>query len=283
MGYDYHRPTSLEEALALASEIPGARFIAGGTDLLVQESNGRLAAPALISLRRLPELGGIDVSDRIRIGAAVPLADVVAHPEIVSTYPALAASIRVLGSAQIRNVATLGGNLCNASPAADTAPALLVYGATVEIRGLDTTRELPLEDFFVGPGETALRPGEVLTAVWLEPPPEGTRSVFLRKGRVTMDLAIVSVAASARRHGTSYTGVRLAAGAVAPTPVRLSRSEGVAEGTDLNPEVRAEAAGTAREEISPISDLRSSASYRTHLTGVFVERALATLTEENPR
>ena len=283
MGYDYHRPTSLEEALALASEIPGARFIAGGTDLLVQESNGRLAAPTLISLRRLPELGGISVADRIRIGAAAPLADVAAHPEIVSTYPALVESIRVLGSPQIRNVATLGGNLCNASPAADTAPALLIYGATVEIRGLETTRELPLEEFFVGPGETALRPGEVLTAVWLDPPPEGTRSVFLRKGRVAMDLAIVSVAASARRDDTSYTGVRLAAGAVAPTPVRLRRSEGVAEGTDLDAEVRAEAARIAREEISPISDLRSSASYRTHLTGVFVERALAAVAEENPR
>ncbi len=283
MGYDYHRPTSLEEALALASEIPGARFIAGGTDLLVQESNGRLAAPTLISLRRLPELGGISVADRIRIGAAAPLADVAAHPEIVSTYPALVESIRVLGSPQIRNVATLGGNLCNASPAADTAPALLVYDAVVEIRGLDSTRELPLEEFFVGPGETALRPGEVLTAVWLDPPPEGTRSVFLRKGRVAMDLAIVSVAASARRDDTSYTGVRLAAGAVAPTPVRLRRSEGVAEGTDLDAEVRAEAARIAREEISPISDLRSSASYRTHLTGVFVERALAAVAEENPR
>ncbi|MFQ5523780.1 MAG: FAD binding domain-containing protein [Acidimicrobiia bacterium] len=283
MSYDYHRPATLEEALRLATEIPGSRFIAGGTDLLVPESNGRLAPPALISLRRLPELGDISVSDRVRIGATVPLTDILAHPEISTRYPALAASIRVLGSPQIRNVATLGGNLCNASPAADTAPALLAYAATVEIRGLEATRELPLEDFFLGPGETALQPGEILTAVWLAPPAEGARSVFLRQGRVTMDLAIASVAAFARFDGASFTGVRLAAGAVAPTPVRLRRTEAVVEGTSLDSGIRAEAAKIAREEISPISDLRSSASYRTHLTGVFVERALIALTEETPR
>jgi carbon-monoxide dehydrogenase medium subunit len=280
MTYAYHRPTSLAEALSLAAEIPEARFIAGGTDLLVQQSNGRVPPPSLISLRRVAELGDIEVSDRIRIGARVPLADVVAHPVIAEQYPALAEAIRVLGSPQIRNVATLGGNLANASPAADTAPPLLVYGATVEIHGGEGKREMPLEDFFLGPGQTALEAGEILTAIWLDSPQGETRSVFLRKGRVTMDLAIASVAGLAHFNGAVCSLVRLAAGAVAPTPIRLRATEVAVEGTALDTEDRSRAAEAAREEIAPISDLRATKEYRTHLTGVLVERVLAEIVGE---
>lgn len=280
MSYGYHRPSTLDEAFRLAAEIPGATYVAGGTDLLVQMRNGRPEPPALISLRRVTELGGIESSSRVRIGAAVPLSDVQVHPVVAERFPALVESIASLGSRQIRNVATVGGNLCNASPAADTAPPLLVYGASVELRDTHGSREMTLEEFLLGPGQTALRPGEILTAVLLGPPAEGTRSVFLRKGRVKMDLPIASVAALVERDGATCTRVRIAAGAVAPVPLRLKRSEAEVEGAHLTAEIRARAREAARGEISPITDLRSTEDYRRHLTGVFVERVLERLADE---
>ncbi len=280
MGYGYHRPSSLDEAFGLAADIPQSRYVAGGTDLLVQMRKGVPEPPALISLRGLGELSGIEASSRVRIGAGVPLSDVQVHPAVADWFPALAESIASLGSRQIRNMATMGGNLCNASPAADTAPPLLIYGASVELRDARGTREMPVEDFFQGPGQTALRPGEILTAILLDPPAGGTRSVFLRKGRVAMDLPIASVAALVEWDGGTCTRIRLAAGAVAPTPLRLERSEAVVEGTNLDVEIRERARETARTEISPITDLRSTEGYRRHLTGVLVERALVHLADE---
>jgi len=283
MGYGYHRPSTLDEAFLLAGEIPDSRFVAGGTDLLVQLRKGEPEPPALISLRGLRELSGVETSKRVRIGATVPLSDVEANPAVADMFPALAESIARLGSRQIRNVATVGGNLCNASPAADTAPPLLIYGASVELRDAGGTREVTLEDFLQGPGRTALRPGEILTAILLDPPADGTRSVFLRKGRVAMDLPISSVAALAERDEATWRRVRLAAGAVAPVPLRLRRSEAIVEGTNLDAEIRERARETARGEISPITDLRSTEDYRRHLTGVLVERALEHLTGQTTR
>jgi len=210
----------------------------------------------------------------------VPLSDVEVNPAVADMFPALAEAITKLGSRQIRNVATVGGNLCNASPAADTAPPLLIYGASVELRDAGGTREVTVEDFLQGPGQTALRSGEILTAILLDPPADGTRSVFLRKGRVAMDLPISSVAALAERDGATWQRVRLAAGAVAPVPLRLRHSEAIVEGTNLDAGIRARARETARSEISPITDLRSTEDYRRHLTGVLVERALEYLAGE---
>lgn len=280
MGYGYHRPSTLAEAFLLAAEIPDSRYVAGGTDLLVQLRKGEPEPPALISLRGLSELSGVETSRRVRIGATVPLSDVQVNPAVANKFPALAESIASLGSRQIRNVATIGGNLCNASPAADTAPPLLIYGASVELRDAQGTREVTVEDFLQGPGQTALRPGEILTAILLDPPADGAHSVFLRKGRVAMDLPISSVAALAERDGATWQRVRLAAGAVAPVPLRLKRSEAIVEGTNLDVEIRAHARETARSEISPITDLRSTEDYRRHLTGVLVGRALEALVGE---
>jgi carbon-monoxide dehydrogenase medium subunit len=280
MSYGYHRPSTLDEAFRLGNEIPGARYVAGGTDLLVQMRNGPPGPPALISLRSLQELRGIESSSRIRIGAAVPLSDVQVHPVVIERFAALVDSIASLGSPQIRNVATMGGNLCNASPAADTAPPLLVYGASVELRDAQGTREVTLEEFLLGPGQTALRPGEILSAILVDQPGDGTRSVFLRKGRVKMDLPIASVAALGERAGPTHTRVRLAAGAVAPVPLRLNRSEMIVQQTELDAEIRTRAMETARNEISPITDLRATEDYRRHLTGVLVGRALEHLAGE---
>ena len=283
MGYGYHRPSTLDEAFRLAAEIPESRYVAGGTDLLVQMRKGRPEPPALISLRGLPELGGIEVSTRVRIGAAVPLTDVQLHPVVAEWFPALVESISSLGSRQIRNVATIGGNLCNASPAADTAPPLLIYGASVELRDAGGSREMSLEEFLQGPGQTVLRPGEILTAIWLDPPLARTHSVFLRKGRVAMDLPIASVAGLVEWDGAICTRVRLAAGAVAPVPLRLERSEAMVEGSRLDGGIRTRARQAVGSEISPITDLRSTEDYRRHLTGVLLERALEHLANEAGR
>jgi len=272
MTYSYHRPATVAEACQMAAELDDARFIAGGTDLMVQLGQRRKQVSALISVRRLAELTTIEVGETIRIGACVPLDEIETHPAIRRELPALAEAIHWLGSRQIRNVATLGGNLCNASPAADTAPPLLVYGADVEITDGEKTRTVPLRDFFLEPGRTALEAGEMLTAVTASPP-KGARSAFLRKGRVKMDLAIVNVAALA-----DDTGVRVAAGAVAPTPLRLEGIENLIEAA--GPRMWEQIRTRVSEEISPIDDLRSSSDYRRHLTGVLVERALKEVLSE---
>ncbi len=273
----YHRPRSLREALSCMDQTPNARLIAGGTDLLVKQRKERpgVAAP-LISLRSVSELRQIDIDgERLRIGSAVPLTDVAASPGLAERFPVLVDSIRVLGSRQIRNVATLGGNLCNASPAADTAPALLTLDATVELVGTDGTRELPLAEFLHGPGQTALMPGEILTAVILDPPPPGAGMAFLRKGRVKMDLAIVSLAVVLSMDGDVCVQARLAAGAVAPVPLRLDAAESILVGSQLDAATIQRAQAAAQAAIAPISDLRSSADYRRRLLGVYVKRGVS--------
>lgn len=274
--YDYHRPQGLEQAWRLKQELPQAQWIAGGTDLLVQLRSGRRPKPeALISLRSVAELTKIQIGHPVRLGAMVPVAELALHPEIKTRFAALVAAIDVFASQQIRNVATLGGNLCNASPAADTAPPLLVHEARVELTDAGTTRVLALEDFMQGPGETALGPNEILTAVLLDPPATQGRSAFLKKGRTAMDVAVVSVAAFIEMEGEVCRTARLAAGAVAPMPLRLKAAEAILEGAKLTDERLAEAARAATEAVAPIDDLRSSAEYRRHLVGVYVRRAVS--------
>ncbi|MCC7383469.1 MAG: xanthine dehydrogenase family protein subunit M [Deltaproteobacteria bacterium] len=274
--YAYYRPHTLAEALELAAREPKARFIAGGTDLLVKLKKRRMEEPrALISLRNISELASLshDAAGELVIGAGAPLSDVLLHPRVVEDYPALAASIQVLGSQQIRNVATLGGNLCNASPAADTAPALMIYGANAVLTRAAGARRIAVESMFVGPGQTVIEPGEILTEVRIPKPSARARSAFLRKGRVQMDLAIASAAVLLELEGTRCTKARVAVGAVAPVPLRLLEVEAVLSGSELSPSVLAQAKELVRARVSPIDDLRSSAVYRRELVAVLVARA----------
>ena len=268
----YHRPRSLDEAKQLLAEHPAARLIAGGTDLLVRLRAGRESAAALVSLRGVGELAQIEVSGEVRLGAGTILSDILAHRALAEVHPVLAAAARTLGSPQIRNVATVGGNLASARPCADLAPPLLVLDAVVLVDGPNGTRELPLDDFLVGPGQTCLLSGEILVGLRI-PPPAGARAVFFKKGRVAMDLALVSVAASLALDRGLARRVRLAAGSVAPRPLRLRDAEAILEGKNITPALASEAATVAAAEIQPISDLRASADYRRELTLVFVRRA----------
>lgn len=281
MDIDYHRPRSLAEAQALKQSLAGSRYVAGGTDVLVRIKNRLEHPPALISLRGLEELRGIELrGSELRIGAATPVADIAAAPTLRTHYDVLAQAARRLGSPQIRTSATVGGNLCNASPCADTATPLLVLEAEAELAGPGGSRRVPLAKWFAGPGQTVLAEHEILTALWLPPQPAGARGLFLKKGRVRMDLALVNVAVQlALADGGRCEQVRMAAGAVGPVPLELDRASRMLAGGPLSAERCAEAARLAAAEVQPIDDLRASAVYRRQLVGVYVRRALEQLAE----
>jgi CO/xanthine dehydrogenase FAD-binding subunit len=274
-GYDYHRPLTLEEAWRLRGEEPGARLVAGGTDLMVKMMKRRFAVPgALISLRSIPGLRGIAWDGRLRIGGMTTLTEVIGSPLVGERCPVLARAARTMGRVQVRNVATLGGNLCNASPAADTAPPLLVLEAAVVLEGPRGRREIPLREFLLGPGKTALAEDEVLTAVLVPPPPPGGRAAYLRKGRVRMDLAVASVAAMLVLEGRTCRRARLAAGAVGPVPMGLPEAEAELEGREVTDAVIARAAAAASLAVRPITDLSASADHRRRLVSVLLRRAV---------
>ncbi len=272
----YHRPTSLSDALRLKSAIGDATFVAGGTDLMVKLRRGVLEPTgALISLRSVAELSEIAVhGDAIRIGSAVPVVDVARHPTVRAWFPALSGALLALGSRQIRNVATVGGNLCRASPCADSAPPLLVHEARVALASAEGTREVPLSEFFRGPGVTVREDDEILTAVLLSRPAPNARAAFLRKSRVKMDLSTASLAVLLAMERGLCRVARVAAGSVAPIPMRLRDAERILEGSRLDAATLERAKVAAMEEVLPITDVRSTAPYRRHLIGVFLVRAV---------
>jgi len=275
--FDYFRPQTLEEAFKLKRRHPGAAYIAGGTDIMVRIKNREIRPPVLVSLKNIPELASIEINGGARLGALVTMRAVIQSPELTRMYPVLVAAARRLGSVQIRNAATLGGNLCNGSPCADTATALLVLEAKLKLQTPEETREVPVRDFFKGPGELVLKAGEILTEIILNPPNGGAKAIFLKNGRVKMDLAKASVAILLELHGKRCTNVRIAAGSVAPVPLRLDEVENLIRGNVLSHELLAEAQKLAAQTVSPISDIRSTEEYRRRITGVYVRQGLEIL------
>jgi len=278
--YDYHKPKTLEEAFALADQLPGAAYVAGGTDLLVGIKNNHVRPPALISLRALDELRGIEVGDLVRIGPLATIAEILEHEELGRRLPLLIQAAKRLGSAQIRNAGTVGGNLCNASPCADAACALLAFGATVRLRKDAESREVGLAELFTGPKATCMLPGEILTDVVIDPPAADARHAFFKRGRVRLDMAIASLAVIAELDGAVCRGIKLAAGSVAPTPLRLEAVEQLLAGEKLTDDRIAEARKLAEESIAPITDVRSTEEFRRNIVGVWTERALREMTRE---
>lgn len=275
--YAYHRPRSIEEAFRLQRENPGARFIAGGTDLMVRIRSRELRPQALISLRSVPGLAGVKDGDPVEVGALTTISELIESPLLGERFPVLVQAARRLGGVQIRNAATIGGNLCNCSPCADTATPLLVLGARVRLQSAEGTREIPIEEFFVGPGRTCSPPGELLTAVLLPVQRGDVRTVFCKKGRVQMDLAIASTCVLLDMDGTLCRRARIAAGSCAEVPLRLRGAEAILEGKEPTPTLAAEAAAEAARAVSPISDVRASAGYRRRIISVYVRRSIAEL------
>ncbi|HEV7215439.1 MAG TPA: FAD binding domain-containing protein, partial [Chloroflexota bacterium] len=207
--------------------------------------------------------------------ARVSMREVELDARVVASYPALAEAAGVVGSIQVRNLATLGGNLCNAAPSADTAPALIVLAATAIIAGSDSTRELPVEDLFQGPGRSALQPGEILVAVRCPAPAPHFGSAYLRHTpRAELDIAVVGAAAALRLAGDTIAEARVALGAVAPVPLRLPSVEAALRGQAATPATLAAAAAVAAGEVRPISDQRGSEQFRRTLSAVLTRRVL---------
>jgi len=282
---EYRVPASIAEALKIAGEEAArgreARFLAGGTDLMVQLADGAPAPDALVDLSGLEELRGIRLdSTGLRIGAAVTLEELAGRADLPSC---LVQGARAVGSPQIRCLGTLGGNLCNASPCGDTlAPVIALQGRLV-LASAGGRREVPAEEFFTGPKATVLRRGELLSEVLFAPPTLRGASAFRKIGkRNGQAISQVNVAVWLEiEPGTGVIrAVRIAAGSVAPTPIRLVRVEALLQGRTVDEELERAAAGAAASEIHPISDVRASAEYRRAVTAALLREALAQALDE---
>ncbi len=276
---EYFAPDSLSDAVQLLSDpAAAARPLAGGTDLVPQMKEGSTRFPVpsrLVSLHRIPGLRGIEVDGGLRVGAATTMWEI-AHSEIVQQgFATLAEGASVVGSIQTMHMATVGGNLCNAAPSADTAPPLLALDAEAVIYGPNGARRLPLHEFFKAPGQTALEQGEILTEIRIPQLPPGTGTAYRRQTpRGRMDIAVAGVAIALTVEGTRIARARVALGAVGPVPMRARAAEAALEGMEVTDATFARAAAAAAGECAPIDDQRGSAAYRRHLVQVLTGRLL---------
>ncbi len=273
--FDYHRPETLTEVFSLlAKHEDQARIMAGGTDLIVKMKMGRVNSERLISLAGVSELNGISSGSELTIGSMTCIQAVSRSAPVQNNYPALFEACEAFSTVPIMIMGTIGGNLCNASPAADTVPALLAFDASVDLVNASGCRTIPLHEFFTGPGQTALKKNELLQLVRLPEPTVGTGSAFIKVSRVVADISQVCAAVMLVRAGEQVTNCRIALGAVAPTPVRIHRAEESLIGRNGDSSAFDNAARIVAEEIKPITDVRASEDYRRQVAVVIVRDAL---------
>jgi CO/xanthine dehydrogenase FAD-binding subunit len=278
--FDYQRVYSLQDALDAASASKGiSLFMAGGTDLLVQIKEGKIRPQCVIDVKGIREMDGLATSgDGFSIGALTHIRTLETSPSVLEKVPLLAQAAAKLGSIQVRHRATVGGNLCNASPSAETAPALLALDAQAVISGKTGTRVVELTDFFLGPGATVLGDAEMLTHLKIPLTRNRHGSVYYKLStRKAMDLAFVGVAVLLELgRGDRISKARIALGAVSPTPIRVPSAEKLLEGRVLDLEAARESAELAAQSCKPISDLRASAEYRREMVRELCKRGLLT-------
>ena len=274
--FEYLRPRSLAEAISLLGKYGNkAKVLAGGTDLLIDMKLLRKRPEYLGDITGINELKGITSNEKeLRIGAITLLSEIGNSRLIQDRYAALFEATSEMATTQIRNLATIGGNLCNASPAADTAPPLIVLEAKAEIASQSGIRTVPLEEFFTGPGETVLTAGDILTAILIPAPAQHMGTSFIKISRTASDLAILNVAVALITDNNTCREVRIALGAVAPTPIRAKKAEDILTNRELTQDTIEKAASTVTEEIKPISDVRSTSDYRRDVAAVITKRAL---------
>jgi CO/xanthine dehydrogenase FAD-binding subunit len=278
--FDYFAPQSLKEALNLLNKFGDqARILAGGTDLVVRLKSGRVSPAAIIDVKKIPELQRLELTKdrKLYIGSAVPMSRILAFPPLQSHFPLLCEACSMIGSLQLRNRATIGGNLCNGAPSADSAPPLLCLGSRVHIYQPNAEIMVPMESFFRGPGQTILGVNELVLGIEVPDRPERSIGCYFRHTpRADMDIAVVGVAVSVV-FDTGYRQfdeVRIALGAVAPTPIRVPAAEDMLSRKRITTSLIAEAAHKAAEMSRPISDVRGSAEYRREIVKVLSRRAL---------
>ncbi len=274
---DVFVPAQLDDAIGFMTEHAGAAMpIAGGTDVLIDTRIGRATPEWLVDLSPLEALAGVELDgEEHRIGAMTKIRALELDDGLLERAAALVEAARVLGSVQIRTMATVGGNLCHATPSAEMPPALLVHDAIAELAGPDGVRSIPLDELFAGPGRTTLARGELLTSLRLRTPSTAAGSCYLRQTvRWSMDLAGAGVAASVEVDGDTVTQARVALGAVAPVPLLVPEAAEAVVGSELTSAGADEAGARAAAACSPITDARGTAQYRRDVVSVLVPRAL---------
>lgn len=272
----YESPETIEAAVALlAAEGQMARVFAGGTDLLVQMKEELVEPALLVDIKKIFETRQITIDpDQVRIGAAVTGAELGENEQLKEMWPGVVEAVELIGSAQVQGRATIGGNLCNASPAADSVPALIAAAAKAVIAGPEGTREVTVREFLTGPGQTSLGPGEFVTSIILPNPPERTGDAYLRFiPRTEMDIAVVGAGLSVvlNPDGTC-AAARLALGAIAPTARLVEAASEIMVGNRLDESVLEKLSGAASETCSPIDDKRGTIEFRTKVAGVLACR-----------
>jgi len=298
--FDYLRPQTLEEALSLLNQYgKKAKLIAGGTDVIVMIKQKAMMPGVLISLRGIPGLDQIQYDGTLRIGALVTHRAIETSEVIRKEFSALTDAADVLGSIQIRNVATIGGNICTAAPSADTATPLLVLGTQVKVKSLSEERTVPIEEFFIGPGETILKKGEVVTELIIPKPLPHTGSAYWKlQRRLALDLPILGVSVllaldkgtvscsdilctaspissilhTMEKDELTCKEIRIALGVAAPTPIRALKAEHLMRGKKISDELLEEVADTASVEAQPRDSIRGEAWYRRDMIRVLVKR-----------
>jgi len=276
----YESPQSIDVAVALlVAEGRNARVFAGGTDLLVQIKEELIEPTLLVDIKNISQIRAINIGpDDIRIGAAVTGAELGEHLQLKALWPGVVEAVELIGSTQVQGRATIGGNLCNASPAADSVPALVAAGAAVVIAGPQGTREVPVEEILKGPGQTSLTRGEFVTTIVLPKPRSRAGDAYLRfTPRTEMDIAVVGAgAAIVLNPDGSCSAARLALGAVAPTARQVTAASSILFGNKLDESTLEAIANAARETCSPIDDKRGTIEFRTQVAGVLACRAIKT-------
>jgi carbon-monoxide dehydrogenase medium subunit len=269
-------PTSIDEAVGLLAEANGsARVLAGGTDLLVQLRSGMTRPELIVDIKKIPELRAVTSEDGgFRVGAAVSGAELGEHAEVPKVWPGVVEGFELIGSTQIQGRASLGGNLCNASPAADSVPAMIAAGVTCTIAGPGGTRDANVEDIVTSPGQTSLKNGEFVVSFHLPSRPANSGDAYLRFiPRTEMDIAVVGVGVSLTVDGDgTCTAARVSLGAVAPTPLLVADCASALIGTKLDDAAMANLAAAASAACNPINDKRGTIEYRTKVAGVLARR-----------
>jgi len=273
----YLAAKTIDEAVQAHNQANGsARFLAGGTDLLVQIKSGIKKPNLVIDVKKIVELNNIEEisENEFIVGASVSGANLNRNKKFASLWPGVIEAFRLIGSEQIQGRASLGGNLCNGSPAGDSVPALIAAGCTAIIAGPDGKKELPIEEFHTGPGKTVLKNGEMLVSLKFPKRESNSSDSYLRMTpRTEMDIAVVGCGVNLTLDNDICTSVRVSLGAVAPTPLLIKEASDIMVGTNLNSQVLEKVAKICMESCNPINDKRGTIEYRTKVAGVLFKRA----------
>ena len=273
----YLAAKTIDEAVQAHNQANGsARFLAGGTDLLVQIKSGIKKPNLVIDVKKIVELNNIEEisENEFIVGASVSGANLNRNKKFASLWPGVIEAFRLIGSEQIQGRASLGGNLCNGSPAGDSVPALIAAGCTAIIAGPDGRKELPIEEFHTAPGKTVLKNGEMLVSLKFPKRESNSSDAYLRMTpRTEMDIAVVGCGVNLTLDNDICTSVRVSLGAVAPTPLLIKEASDIMVGTNLNSQVLEKVAKICMESCNPINDKRGTIEYRTKVAGVLFKRA----------